>query len=603
LNTAPLSFSFFNDGGLNALTKYYYKIAAVSSSGMEGNAVRILAWTSYSQKYLYPITLPDGLGAFRSAVNVADVNLDGKKEIFAATKKGDSGYLIGLDYEGNELFDLDNNVTTYSGFADLGKPGWAIPALADTKREGNYNVIIPTRNEKNNSDNRLMCYSVEDTDHDSEPDVLWSQPLSMQYISGAVVSNIDNSADGSMEIVVLPVVQSSTPVGIYSADGTLLRTISPNLTSYYYAYGSLSVADLDDDGDKEIILACNTGIYVWHHDGSNFIPNKQPIYDNAGAGRFKFKSSTIVCDIDGDGNKDILTCAIKDTTKYEGKIYAVNKAGNLITGWGTQTISHNTDYYRLELSVGDLDNDGNLEVVACGVDTLKIWKNTGALKTSIPLPESTHGCDAPILADVDGDADIEVIIASVNTENIYGYNHDGSKVLGFPLRAANKFNSDLCIDDVDNDGRNELIAVTSYNTIQMWETSGLPSRIEWGRYRHDPFNTGEYYPVCEPVIVSANTTWSSNRTVCGDLIVKSGTLTINSACTATMASDAMIILQSGSTLVVDGGKMMNVNLKALPGSKVIFKNNAYIKLCKKGEFSIYSGAEFDNTDGSIDIAY
>jgi hypothetical protein len=49
----------------------------------------------------------------------------------------------------------------------------------------------------------------------------------------------------------------------------------------------------------------------------------------------------------------------------------VNKERNLIGGWGTQTIPHGNDYYRLELSVGDLDNDGTLEVVASGVNTLK----------------------------------------------------------------------------------------------------------------------------------------------------------------------------------------------------------------------------------------
>jgi hypothetical protein len=597
LNTAPVAFSFFDDAsGLNSLTKYYYKIAAVSPSGMEGNAVRILAWTSYPQKYLYPVTFPYDIGAFRSAVNVADVNLDGKKEIFASTKLVDNGYLVALDSEGNELFDIDNNVTTYSGFAELGKPGWSLPALADLKREGKYNVVIPTRNETNKSDNRLICYSIEDTNHDSKPDLLWIQALSTEYSAASVASNLDNSADGSMEIVTLPV--SCSFIGVYSADGTLLRTISSGVTDYY-AYGSLAVADLDDDGDKEIILACNNGIYVWHHDGSDFISNKQPIY-NAGSIGYKFKSSIVVCDIDGDGNKDILTCAKKETTLYGGKIFIVNKEGNLIDGWGTQTMRHNARSYHLDISVGDLDNDGALEVVACGYDTLNIWKNTGALKIAIPLPEAMTGQDAPILADVDGDADIEIIIASADTRNIYGYNHDGSKVLGFPLRAANVLNSNLCIDDVDRDGRNELIAVTN-NTIQMWETSGLPSRIEWGCNRHDPFNTGEYYPVCDPVIVSANTSWDSSRSICSDLIVKSGTLTVNSACTATMSSDAMIILQQGSTLLVNGGKIMDANIKALPGSKIILQNDAYIKLRKQGEFAVHQGAEFENTSGSIDI--
>jgi hypothetical protein len=68
-----------------------------------------------------------------------------------------------------------------------------------------------------------------------------------------------------------------------------------------------------------------------------------------------------------------------------------------------------------------------------------------------------------------------------------------------------------------------------------------------------------------------------------------------------MSSEAVIILQAGSTLVVDGGKIMNANIKALPGSKVILKNNAYVQLGKNGKLSISSGAEFEDSYGSIGI--
>jgi hypothetical protein len=68
-----------------------------------------------------------------------------------------------------------------------------------------------------------------------------------------------------------------------------------------------------------------------------------------------------------------------------------------------------------------------------------------------------------------------------------------------------------------------------------------------------------------------------------------------------MSSEAMIILQSGSALVVDGGKIMNASIKALPGSKVILKNDALIKFRTNGEFFISQGAEFEDDYGSIDV--
>jgi len=566
---------------------------------MEGDAVRILAWTSYPQKYLFPVTMNPTIGK-QMSVNVADIDFDGRKEIFTVSK---SGWIEGLDYEGKELYNLDNNITTISGFADMGIRSWAQVALADTKKNGEYNVIAATRSESGN--NKLFCFSVQDKDGDGKPYLLWNQALSDDTHRGVVVSNIDNSADGSMEIVVLPITQSAHPISIYDANGTLLRTLSPGLSSHYYAYGALAVADLDGDGDKEIILACNDGIYVWHHDGRDFVSDRQPIYTIPNG--YKFRSSVVICDLDGGGHKDILTCATKITPPYEGMIFAIRtdttliKADNaLINGWGTsaQTIRHGDNWSPIDLSVGDLDNDGNLEVVACGSDSLKIWKNTGVLKTSIALPELLSGTLTPILADIDGDPDIEIVIASSSSKNIYAFKHDGSKVLGFPLQAADVAVGNLCIDDVDNDGFNELVAVNS-DKIQMWKTNGLSSRIEWGRDRHDQFNTGEYYKICNPVLITSNTTWNSTQTICGDIIVKSGTLTINNNCNVSMDASSMILVMSGATLQVDSGHILHSNVKVLPGGKLIMKNNGTIQIRSNGKFNVTLGAIFELLGGSI----
>jgi len=594
LNIAPVSFRFFDDANnLSALTKYYYKVTAVSSSGMEGDAERILTWTSYPQKYLYPITLDASIGRFRSGVNVADVNLDGKKELFAITYLGEEkGWLVGLDYEGNELYDIDNNVTTYSGFAELGYPGWAIPAMADIRREGRYSVIVPTRNTKT-SNNKLFCYSVEDQDGNGKPDLLWSRVVQGNYIRGAVVSNIDNNPDGSMEIVVLSV--GANIISIFDADGTLLRTI-PTVSK---TYGAIAVADLDGDGDKEIIIGNEYGIYVWHHDGTDFIPGQQPIYSIAGNG-FRFCSSVVVADIDGNGQKKILTSALKTGSTYQGKIYVINTDGTPDTRWGTQTISYQNNSSSQDIAVGDLDGNGKLKVVALGVNEVKIWDNTGALVNTIPVPGLTPNMMNPILADVDGDNEAEIIFGSANILNIYAYKQNGTKVLGFPLKPNETTDLMLCVADVDNDGKNELIFAKG-DKVQMWQTNGNPNRIEWGSERHDQFNTGEYYKICDPFLITSNTTWSSSQSICGDIIVKSGTLTVSNNCQISMDASSMIIVMNGANLVIDGGKILNANVKALSGSLVTLKNNGYVKLRKKGAFNICKGAIFDYQQGKIDI--
>ena len=585
VNTAPVSFSFFNDIGLDALTKYYYKVTAVSPSGMEGDAVRILAWTSFPQKYLYPITLDTSIGQFRSGVNAADINLDGKQELFAVTALGNlSGWIVGLDYEGQDLYNIDNNSTTYSGFAALGLPGWATPALADIKQEGQYNVIVPTRG----SVNKLFCYSVEDKDPiDGKPDLLWSSAVPGEYTRGAVLSNIDNSADGSMEVVVK---SASGQILIYDADGILLRTISVAPT-----YGAIAVADLDGDGDKEIIVGNNDNICVCHHDDAECTP----IYSIAGSG-YRFRSSIVVADIDGNGQKKILTAALKETSPYQGKIYVINTDGTPDSRWGTQTISYQDNWYSQDIAVGDLDGSGTLNVVAVGVNEVKIWDNAGVLVRTISgIPNPEPGPKNPILADVDGDDEVEIIFDSSDSKNIYAYKQDGTKALGFPLKGSTNYEFMMCVADVDNDGKTEIISASG-DKMQVWQTNGNPEKIEWGSERHNPQNTGEYTK-CSQTVIRTNTVWNSNMEVCDNIIVESGTLTLSAACILTMQGSSMIIVRPGANLVIDGGQILNANVKALSQSSVTLQNNGYVKLRKTGEFNITSGATFNYQQGKIDI--
>jgi hypothetical protein len=82
LNTFVVPAAFYNDFGLNELTKYYYKISAVSLTGNESElSDAFLAWTSYPSKGLFPVQMDVG-NSIVSSINAADINSDNIKEIF-----------------------------------------------------------------------------------------------------------------------------------------------------------------------------------------------------------------------------------------------------------------------------------------------------------------------------------------------------------------------------------------------------------------------------------------------------------------------------------------------------------------------------------------
>jgi hypothetical protein len=105
---------------------------------------------------------------------------------------------------------------------------------------------------------------------------------------------------------------------------------------------------------------------------------------------YSLASSPVVCDLNNDGQKDILVPGIRKvvtgtvTTYLDIRIFAVNLSGQL-------------------------------------------------------LPGVKAGMNSPILADVDGDPEVEILAISNIEGKIYGINMDGSVVPEFPLRTELPF--------------------------------------------------------------------------------------------------------------------------------------------------------------------
>lgn len=592
INTFPVPAAYFKDFGLNELTKYLYKISSVSITRNESElSDAFLAWTSYPQKGLFPIQMDIQNGFdIRSSINVADINNDNLLEIFTTIKVDNkNSYIIGLNHYGAELYDIDGNGTTYNGFVHVDGNVESLLAIGDLDVTGNYQVISSTRDASSSPANYFYCHSVNDNNHDNIPDLLWYDEFSNRTYRGPIISNIDNSSDGSMEVIFYG---EWDDIVVYKSNGQIMLSI--NIKG---SYGAPAVADIDNDGDKEIIIGNSAGICIFHHNGTIY-GSGLPFYSLTG---YKLGSSIIVCDIDNDSDKEILTSALKLDYPHEGRIVALHHNGIVVSGWnGNQKIAYPNNWHSQDISVGDLNNDGNIEVVAIGTNIVKVWSKSGTLISSTDVNNLDPGKLTPILADVDNDAEIEIIFGSTIEAKIYALNMNGTKVFGFPLQIDEPLQGSPCVADVDNNGKNEIIA-GSGNKIYMWRTSGNSQSIEWGSERHDSHNTGVYHELCPPVIITSNTTWTTNKNLCGDIIINSGTLTIASTCIVTMSDYTRILVRSGGGLKVDAGKLINTSIKALSGSNVILKNNGYIKIREYGEFNINTGATYDYQYGTLDI--
>lgn len=600
-NKYPVSTRYYKDEGLDPLTTYYYKLNTLTSGYIEGEkSEAVRAWTIYPTMGMFPLSMGKSLH-YTCEAHTADFDYDGQKEIFLTgyTDEGTEGMVVAIRPDGTEPYDLDGNATSYSGYAEIPWKAEATPVVADLLGNGEQYIISLTRN-YNKCNDYVTCYSSLDKDGDKLPDMLWRTNIGMMSCyRPPVVTDVDApDGKGEKEIVFRSEFEKK-PIVIMDAHGNIKASFG-NLSGDFF--GEPAVADLDGDGYKEIICGSSDGhVYVWQHDGKPYL--RSPFFSRPGQ---MLNCSPTICDLDGDGEKEILVTTRNTNLSY---IYAIRQDGSCVGNFDSNAstpacIPYVSNGIEHPLSVGDVNGDGRLEVVALGYDCVRIWSDAGELLINRSLPglltESYINLTCPLLADVDGDDAIDIVFHQDNL--IYALHNDGTDITGFPLSTADKMDNGVCVSDVDGDGKNEIIAADKSGNIYAWKTNGKSTAIEWGRSRFDTGFTGEYIPHYEdPKVLTSSTEWGGGAFT-NDIIVRSGTFKIPSGKTLQMRDGYRIYVLEGGTLEVDGGTIQNADVLVKSGGTLNIKNNGGIHLNRYGKLNAEKGAIVNALYGEVQTA-
>ena len=563
LNNHPFTSSAYPDLGLEVLHTYYYGVTFLDSSGNESPMARIVAWTSLPVAEGWPVSIPDSLGfPWGTAPNVADVDGDGKCEVFLTSGSGDGqdnkGALLAFNHLGEELYDIDHNPTTVSGFANPGISMTCTPAIGDIDDDGVMEIVVATRDNLNNN-HKLLVYKNRDTDQDGAPDLAWEHTLEFKNFNGVVLADLND--DGTLEIIVPNQGRhgqsSNTGLEVFDCHGNCYPNcpieLSDPQNTDNKAVTMPVVADLDNDGSMEVVFGLESGVYKWC--GSNTPPTCLTANQTG-----RMDCPVVVADIDGDGYHEVLYMSIVGGRGY---IKAVRPNGSAVSAW-----SGNSHGIALSRSVTawewpayfiacDIDWDGDVEVLAADSDTLKMWNGDGT-----PFGAGTvtvGGLDCrymqPLVADVDGGGDCEIVVPSQNGY-IYAYKTDGSAVPGWPL-AVPDLATIPAIADLDGDGYNEVVAA-SQTELYVWHTEGESKYNQCDRFRYDRHNNAVYEIPCShvatPLEISGTQVWNDDRRFDRDVVVNNGaSLTVKSD--LRFSEGSRIVVKKGGRLVVDGGRL------------------------------------------------
>jgi len=229
----------------------------------------------------------------------------------------------------------------------------------------------------------------------------------------------------------------------------------------------IHIADLDGDGDLDVISGGGNDILAWYEniDGLGTFGPLQEVSRAA-----DFIQSVYADDLDGDGDLDLLTASYLDDeiAWYE------NTDGE--GTFGTQQVLTNGADYAWAVRTGDIDGDGDRDVV-CGsyLDKRIAWfENTdgeasfGAMQT---IALDANGVRDIFVADLDADGDDDILTACQSDNTIAWYeNTDGKGTFGSRKVIWNNHVETFCAmaADIDGDGDNDVIASSPSDDELAW---------------------------------------------------------------------------------------------------------------------------------------
>ena len=247
----------------------------------------------------FPFELP---GNPAITPTVADIDDDGCLEIFAST----TAILYCINFKGEECYHVDSE--------EAYKYSYQSPLVVDLNGEGRWSLVGACHGENPHHyvrDARTGDYREG-----------WPKPINYwTYSAPTVVMNGDRHAI---------FVGSSGEGNVfyqYDADGNVAPGFPLNLTSGIE--GFISVADIDGDGDNEIVTSFNLMeggegyIRAWEMDGTEVLDGF-PLRPQG----LSYMNGANIGDIDGDGNLEIVTLTYVQNFSADDPVYVTAYALN-----------------------------------------------------------------------------------------------------------------------------------------------------------------------------------------------------------------------------------------------------------------------------------
>jgi len=251
---------------------------------------------------------------------------------------------------------------------------------------------------------------------------------------------------------------------------------------------AIRFADIDGDGDLDVVAAQQTaGTIIWLEntagDGSAFTAHT--IDDDFGNVIF-----VAVADVDGNGTLDIVGSRLSTDVGEDSVVWYSNDGtpGN-DTAWEKNPVAQGLALPR-EVAVGDLDLDGDLDIVVAhngqnvmGLGDEVLWYESVPIGGNLTWTEHTIDGAIPtpvsvVIGDINGDGLPDVVATSFGGGSVFWYANDGNPAATSEWTKETvdgAFSGAVNVDlaDVDHDGDLDIAgAGVTENEVAVWLNTG-----------------------------------------------------------------------------------------------------------------------------------